>query len=75
MLNLGGWLSEKSESLYDDANYDINDGHVIKGVGKAFLSGTIDGITNGLIVNGILLTACGVIAVIGNGNKKTKEND
>lgn len=74
MLNLGGWLNEKSEELYDDAEYDMTNGHPIKGVGKAFLSGSIDGITNGLIVNGILLTACGIITIIGN-RKSENEND
>lgn len=72
MLNLGGWLNEKAEYLYDDAEYDMNNGHVIKGAGKAFLSGSINGITNGLIVNGILLTVCGIITIIG--NKKAEEN-
>lgn len=66
MLNLGGWLSKLSEDLRDDAEYDIDNGHPIKGAAKVFLSGNIDGITNGLIVNGILLTACGIITIIGN---------
>ena len=71
MLNLGGWLNEKAEDLYDDAEYDMTNGHPIKGAAKAFLSGNINGVTNGLIVNGILLTAFGIITIIAN---KKSEN-
>lgn len=73
MLNLGGWLNEKSEDLEYNAERDMENGHVIKGVGKAFLSGAVDGITNGLIVNGLLLTTVMIVGLIENSKTDNEE--
>lgn len=72
MRNLGGWLNEMSEDLYNEAEHDIHKGNRIRGVGKAFLSGIIDGVTNGLIVNGIILTVLGAFATFGNKESEEK---
>nr|DAH20427.1 MAG TPA: hypothetical protein [Bacteriophage sp.] len=72
MMNLGGWLNKMSEDLYNEAERDMYNGNRIRGVGKAFLSGTINGVTNGLIVNGIILTVLGAFATFGNKESEEK---
>lgn len=72
MLNLGGCLNKMSEKLDKEADKEFYNGHTLKGIGKSFLSGAIDGVTNGLIINGVMLTACGIIIIINSSKDKTE---
>ena len=72
MLNLGGCLNTMSEKLNKESADEFYNGHTLKGIGKVALSGVIDGITNGLIINGVMLTACGIITIINSNKDKTE---
>lgn len=72
MLNLGGCLKTMSEKLDKEAVNEFYNGNTLKGIGKSVLSGVIDGVTNGLIINGVVLTACGIITIINNSKDKTE---
>lgn len=72
MLNLGGCLNTMSKKLYKEAVNEFYNEHTLKSIGKSFLSGVIDGVTNGLIINGVMLTACGIITIINNSKDKTE---
>jgi hypothetical protein len=72
MLNLGGCLNTMSEKLNKESVDEFYNGHTLKGIGKSVLSGVIDGVTNGLIINGVMLTACGIITIINSSKDETE---
>lgn len=64
-------ILEVSDDLEHSADKDLENGKTLKGFVKAIGSGAIKGVCDGLLVNGIILTAIGVVAIV-NGQKSKK---
>lgn len=62
-------LYEKEDQLVMEAEKALEEGKAVKGFGKAFLGGAIEGAINGVIGVGLTVIVVGAVSLIANSKK------